>query len=64
MIGEILKVDKIKSGNAFIFVPDFYRVRYFWGRVSNFKQSGARKHCFPTSDWLKFETLPLKYLTL
>ena len=34
------------------------------GRVSNFNQSGARKHCFLDSGWLKFETLPRKYLTL
>ena len=34
------------------------RVRYFRGRVSNFNQSEARKHCFLASDWSKFETLP------
>ena len=41
-----------------------YRVRYSRGRVSNFNQSEARKHCFLSSDWLKFETLPRKYRTL
>ena len=41
-----------------------YRVRYFWGRVSNFDQSEARKQCFLASDWLKFEALPRKYRTL
>ena len=43
---------------------EIYRVRYFRGRISNFNQSEARKHCFLVSDWLKFETLPRKYLTL
>ena len=38
-------------------------MRYFRGRVSNFNQPKARKHCFLTSDWLKFETLPRKYRT-
>ena len=41
-----------------------YRVRNFRGRVSNFNQSEARKHCFLASDWLKFETLPRKFRTL
>ena len=40
------------------------RVRYFWGRVSNFDQSEARKQCILASDWLEFETLPRKYRTL
>ena len=40
------------------------RVRYFWGRITNFNQSEARKHCFFVSDWLKYETLPRKYRTL
>ena len=35
-----------------------YRVRNYRGRVSNFNQSEARKHCFLASDWSKFETLP------
>ena len=39
------------------------RVRYFRGRVTNFHQSEARKHCFLAFDWLKFETLPRKYRT-
>ena len=39
------------------------RVRYFRGKVSNFNQSEARKHCFLASDRLKFETLPQKYRT-
>ena len=34
------------------------RVRNYRGRVSNFNQSEARKHCFLVSDWSKFETLP------
>ena len=34
------------------------RVRFLWGRVTNFNQSGASKHCFLASDWSKFETLP------
>ena len=37
------------------------RVRYYWGRVSNFNQSEAIKHCFLASDWLRFVTLPRKY---
>ena len=40
-----------------------YRARYYRGRVSNFDQSEAGKHCFCASDWLKFETLPRKYRT-
>ena len=28
------------------------RVRYFRGRVTNFYQSEARKHCILDSDWL------------
>ena len=40
------------------------RVRYFRGRVSNFNQSEARKHCFLAFDWSKFETLPRLYRTL
>ena len=39
-------------------LPYVYRVRDYRGRVSNFNQSEARKHCFLASDWLKFETLP------
>ena len=31
------------------------RVRNYRGRVSNFNQSEARKHCFLASDWSKFE---------
>ena len=46
------------------FYSDGKRVRYFRGRVSNFNQSEARKHCFLASDWLTFETLPRKYRTL
>ena len=38
--------------------PPLYRVRNYRGRVSNFNQSEARKHCFLASDWSKFETLP------
>ena len=34
------------------------RVEFFWGKVENFNQSEARKHCFTASDWFKFETLP------
>ena len=41
-----------------------YKVRYYRGRVSNFDQPEARKHCFLATDWLKFETLPRKYRTL
>ena len=41
-----------------------YRVRYSRGRVSNYHQSEARKHCIPASDWLKFVTLPQKYRNL
>ena len=41
-----------------------YGVWYFWGRVTNFNQLEAGKQCFLASDWLKFETLPLKYRTL
>ena len=41
-----------------------YRVRYYRGRISNFDQSEARKHCFLASDWLKFVTLPRKYRAL
>ena len=37
------------------------RVRYYRGRVSNFDQSEARKHCILASYLLKFETLPRKY---
>ena len=44
-------------------VLDYYRVRYFRGRVSNFNQSEARKDCFLASDWSKFETPPHKYRT-
>ena len=33
-------------------------VRYFRGRVSNFNQSEARKHCFLASNWLKVVALP------
>ena len=33
---------------------------FFWGRVSNFDQSGAIKQFFLASDWLKFGTLPRK----
>ena len=40
------------------------RVRNFRGRVSNFNQSEARKHCFLASDRLKFEILPRKFRTL
>ena len=36
----------------------------FGGRVPNFDQPEARKHCFLASDWLKFETLSRKYHTL
>ena len=43
---------------------DWYRVRYFRGRVSNFNKSEAGKHCFLAPDRLKFDTLPRKYRTL
>ena len=46
----------ITSINAF-----HNRVRYYRGRVSNFDQSEARKHCILASYLLKFETLPRKY---
>ena len=46
------------------FYLQFHRVGYYWGRVSNFNQAESRKQCFIASDWLKFETLPLKYHTL
>ena len=46
------------------FVDNDYRVRYSCGGVSNFNQSEAKKHRFLGSDWLKFETIPLKYRTL
>ena len=36
----------------------------FSGKVSNFNQSEAIKHCFLASDWSKFKTLPRKYRTL
>ena len=29
--------------------------------VSNFNQSEARKQCFLASDWLKFETVHVKF---
>ena len=32
-------------------------------KVSNFNQSEARERCFPTSNWLKFGTLPQNYRT-
>ena len=40
------------------------RVQYFWGRVSNFNHSEARKQCYLPSDWLKLWTLPRKYCSL
>ena len=46
------------------FILKIHRVRNFRGRVSNFHQSEARKHCFLASDWLKFETLPRKFRPL
>ena len=39
-------------------VSGVYRVRNYRGKVTNFNQSEARKHCFLASDWSKFETLP------
>ena len=41
----------------FYFVGFFKIVRYFWGRVSYFNQSEARKQCYLDSDWLKYEPL-------
>ena len=54
------------GGGSFVpamFLENF-RVRYYRGKVSNFNQSEARKHCFLASDWLTFENLPRKYRTL
>ena len=45
-------------------ITSIYRVRNFRGRVTNFDQSEARKHCFLDSDWSKFVTLPRKFRTL
>ena len=43
-------------------VLNTYKVKKFRGRVSHFNQSGARKQSFLTSDWLKCETLPRKFV--
>ena len=51
-------------GSGLVVLVGYNRVRYIWGRVSNFHQSEARKDCFLASDWSKFETLPRKYRTL
>ena len=40
------------------------RVRNYRGRVSNFNQSEARKHCFLASDWSKFEYTNFRKLNL
>ena len=41
-----------------VLVANVEIVRCFRGRISNFNQSKERKQCFPSFDWLKFETLP------
>ena len=61
---EILNLSRTEVPSSEVSFVLNYRVRNYWGRVTNFNQSEARTHCFLASDWLKFETLPRKFRTL